>query len=431
MLKNLIIVLATIVACSQAPAFAQSKPPADKPVVQDRSDLSSQQRNTIAAINNFGWKVFRVVYDSTKINDNIFMSPLSVSYALGIVLNGASGSTRDSIQAALGLTGLSISEIDSTYRELATMFATLDSASTFSLANSVWHRKEKKLVPEFVEICRDYFNAPVEPVNFGLTSTIKKINTWASDNTNGKIRNMISDPVPSEIASIVLNAVYFKAPWSLEFEVAQSRPLPFHIADGSATSVEFMCRDGRTDDQHFAELTRKYPIGQFDDSAMTGANLPYGMQGRVMTLIVPDSTITLDSLVNSINPDKIVNWGKIDSAPGCGGYFIALPKLRFSWEKDLSAVLAQIGLASAFKSSADFSGMFEDEIGWISQISHKAFVQIDEHGTEAAAATTVWKADCIEPQVICDHPFLFVIQDRSSGIILFIGKIGNPVWTDQ
>lgn len=150
-----------------------------------------------------------------------------------------------------------------------------------------------------------------------------------------------------------------------------------------------------------------------------------------MTLIVPDSTITLDSLVNSIGPDKIVSWGKINNAPGCGGYYIALPKLKFNWEKDLSEILSQMGLSYAFEPSADFSGMFEDKAGWISQIKHKSFVQIDEHGTEAAAATTVWKADCIEPQVVCDHPFLFVIQDRSSGIILFIGKIGNPVWTDQ
>jgi serpin B len=263
----------------------------------------------------------------------------------------------------------------------------------------------------------------VEEIDFQAPGAADTINNWVSENTNGKIKKIIQPPIPGSMAAILLNALYLKANWSYPFDTAHTRVRPFHLGDGSEVNCDMMSKKTEDDMQSFPEYSKR-PIIYFETDLFQGATLPYGKEGFRMTVLLPDLSITVDSLVGLLTPE---NWQAWQQLPTWDDFVLQTPKFKFEFETRLNEFLQAMGMNAAFNGSeSDFSNLFVDGVGWIDEVKHKTFVQVDEKGTEAAAVTSVIFFDSLPPSMIVNRPFVFVIYEATSGAILFMGKVVNP-----
>lgn len=414
--------LLTLAACTES--GTQSNDPLEPP--RRVTQLTVQEREALQAFNQFGWKLFRAVYDDAEANDNIFISPLSVAYALGMAVNGARGETRDSLLAALEFNGLTLDEVNAAYNELYRILAAADKSVKFTLANSFWSDAGIGIVPEYRERLEEFFDADGRDIEFQDAATPGTINKWVSDRTGGKITDIVPTPIPEDWIAMILNAIYFKGNWSYPFDTRKTSAKPFTLADGTVIDVPMMTRTMYDDVRDFRDRLRNRPIGVFESSVARGFSLPYGKAGFKMTVVLPPEGSTLAQTVGEINIAAISAWG---DSPGLSYSSIWLPKFRFKWNDSLRPMLEQIGFGVMFDPGrADFRDMFSEQNAWVGEVIHSSYVQVDEKGTEAAAATVVGFPTSAPPDFLCNQPFLFVIQESTSKAILFIGKIGEPVW---
>jgi serpin B len=212
---------------------------------------------------------------------------------------------------------------------------------------------------------------------------------------------------------ILMNAIYFKGTWTHLFDTADTRDDVFHLPDGSTTPCRMMT----------LEDTLRY----FQTDLFQAVELPYGDESFSMTILLPKYSHTVDDIIGQLTAD---NWAVWMSSFSEIEMPIHLPKFKFEYEKSLKDILITMGMGLAFTPAADFSNMFTDGIGWIDKVKHKTFVQVDEEGTEAAAVTIVIMIDSAVPGMYINRPFLFVIHERDTGAILFMGKVADPVWED-
>ncbi|MFH1686570.1 MAG: serpin family protein [bacterium] len=391
------------------------------------AQLTEHEQELVGSCNKFAFNLFREVLRNADPGENVFISPLSVSYALGIALNGAEGETRDSIAATLEVLGIPPDELNQAYHDLTAILAHSDPKIALELANSFWSRKGKTIQPDFIDICSEFFDARVEEIDFQAPWAADTINAWVSNATHGKIEEMVTPPISGDVAAMLFNAIYFKGNWRFPFDTANTRTTQFHLNDGSEVSCEMMLLPRK--DHSMGDPFNPLPdtsATYFSTDNLQCVNLPYGDHGYRMTIIVPYGSMTADSLVAILSTDTWVSW--LDGSYA-EEFDLSLPKFRFEFEQDLSSILQLLGMAVAFDpSKADFSELFSDGIGWIDEVKQKAFVQVDEKGTEAAAVTQVMYADSMPPPVVADHPFLFVIHEKDSGAILFMGRLAEPVW---
>jgi serpin B len=342
--------------------------------------------------------------------DNVLVSPLSVSMALGMTLNGAGGGTWEEMRATLGFAGLSAEEINDGYRQLLNQVRLRDPSVTLGVANSVWHDAGFALEPQFIEQAQTYFDAEVGALDFGSASAPGVINDWVSAATGGRIPRLIESISADEVAFLV-NAVYFKAAWSSPFDPRDTRAGVFRRDDGGASAPQFMRRDGAV----AANL-----VGD-----VVAVELPYADSAFTMVLVMPASgtvndyvaTLTaeqLDALLTQLAPTNIV---------------LRVPKFTFEMKAELKAALAAMGMPSAFDDRrADFTPMspVRDDL-FLSRVQHDTYIKVDEVGTEAAAATAVGVGvTSAPPELAFDHPFLVVIRERDTGTILFLGVVRDP-----
>ncbi len=404
------------------------------PLLRTPAQLTQQETDLLESANKFGLNLFREVARHTPATDNIFISPLSVSYALGICYNGAEGDTRDSIGTTLQMSGLSLEELNRAYRDVTRILTQADPLVDFRSANSFWSRQGKAIQPEFIDLARTYFDARVEEIDFQAPWAADTINAWVSQATNGKITEMVTPPISPSVAAILMNAIYFKGNWMFPFDTANTDTATFYLDDGTET----VCRMMHLYEEEHAIQINEYEIAPdtnatyYENEYLMAVSLPYGRGDFRMTIMAPylqrDPNFTVDNLIDSLT---LENWNSWLGGFHPVGFEIKLPRFKFKYEVSLTDVLKTLGMEIAFDPGrADFSNMFVDGVGWISNVKQKAFIQVDEFGTEAAAVTQVIFIDCLPPRLLCDHPFLVVIHEDVSGAILFIGKIANPVWEE-
>jgi len=420
-----------LIACSGSAGLQLGEGSDDGKVTQ--AELAAAESTLTAATAEFGFRLFREAVANAEPTENVFISPLSVLYALIMAKNGAAGETEHAFAETLGVEGHSNNALNQMMREITKRLSDADAGVQFKAANSIWSRAGKALVPEFVALCRDYFDAVAREMDFQAPGAADTINNWVAENTNDRIKDIVKAPISPDMALLLLNAIYFKANWTYPFDTAHIYVRPFHLADGSISDCELMFRDYDEDRAYFDRYGDR-PIVYFragDDftaGTVRGASLPYGSNGFYMTLLMPDSAITMEKFMDMLTAENWQAWQKLRRE---GGWLFAMPKFRFEYDITMSGILASMGLDIAFDPGrADFSDMFVDGLGWIDVVKHKTFIQVDEHGTEAAAATEVWYADWVPPSFIADRPFLVVIHEQSTGVILFIGRISNPVWQE-
>lgn len=370
-------------------------------------ELTPQEAALVEAANDFTFRLFgRIAADEA--GANVFVSPLSVSMALGMTMNGADGTTLESMRETLGFGEMTLDEINRSYGDLMALILGLDPSVTTTVANAIWYRQGFAIEPGFVETNREHFDAEVEPLDFGSPSALSTINGWASEKTNGRIPSMLDQIDPAWML-ILMNALYFKGDWTESFDPDRTRPSTFHLAGGGTQTVPIMFHD------------EEYP--GYRDAEKGVVEIPYGGGAFTMVVVVPNEPDGLDALVAGLDDAA---WAElVGRLEGAGSVRVGLPRLELEYERDLVDDLAAMGIAEAFTPAADFSRLSADPF-WIDIVKQKTFVKVDEVGTEAAAVTVVAGPTSAPPAVVADRPYLFAIRERFSGTILFVGKVVDP-----
>jgi serpin B len=394
---------------------AQSKAPRTKDPSVPPTDLSA-----LAAGNNqFAFDLYRSLSGGQS---NLFLSPYSISLALAMTFAGATGTTASQMAETMHFT-LSPSSLHPAFnaysQDLQSRASNSKEGTPFELhvANSLWGQRSVAFRPEFLDLLAENYGAGLRLVDFlaDPEAARQAINKWVSDETKGKITDLIPSGAIDTLTRLVLaNAIYFKAGWRDAFKAEATQSQPFHLLDGSTVDVPMMNRKG------------EYAYSVQD--GLRAIELPYQTGDISMWILLPDPG-QFQSVEQRLNPALLE--GLAGNMKG-GEVDLSLPKFSFVSTFNLNAALKNLGMTDAFDPKrADFSGMDGAQDLYIGNVLHKAFVSVDENGTEAAAATAVVmeaSAAPAGPPIVftVDRPFIFMIRDDQSGSLLFLGRVLNP-----
>jgi serpin B len=373
--------------------------------------LSSFEEQKVTADNVFSLKLFKNLSDANTSSANLFASPLSVSFALGMTSNGANGQTLDAIRNTLNFAGLTQQQVNNYYNNLITNLPLLNPNTTLKIANSIWYRQGFDVQPQFLKTNTDNFHARIQALDFNSQSSVNTINNWVNDNTNGKIQAIL-DAIDRQAVMYLVNAIYFKSSWNQKFDPAKTQPKPFYKSDGSQVMASFMT--GTNDYNYYAE------------GGLNIFELPYSDKKFSMVIIMPTDGTPLKNVIDGLDS---VKWQNLTQKLLPLNGEISLPKFKFSYSVTLNNALTDLGMGIAFTDQADFSLISTGGNLQISEVKHKAFVEIDESGTTAAAVTLVGivPTDVLIPQTVTiNHPFIFAIREMNSGLIMFMGTVNDP-----
>ena len=373
-------------------------------------ELTANEKNIVQSDNVFSHKIFKQVAKS-ETGQNIFISPLSISMALGMTLNGANGTTYEAIKNTLEFQDLSLEEINQSYQSLIQLLSGADPKVIFQIANSVWYRQIFTFEQDFIERVQTYFNALVQGLDFNDPDAKNIINQWVNQKTNGRIKAIVDFIDPNDVMFLI-NAIYFKGIWTYQFNKNLTKDDFFTLPNGTQKPCKMMVQNG--DFQYFA------------NSDFQAVDLPYGAGNFRMSILLPNPLFNIDSLIAQFNQQNWDMWmGSFSKSSG----ILKLPKFTMEYKIKLNDVLSDLGMAVAFTDQADFAEMYPPGNLFISRVKHKTFVKVNEEGTEAAAVTSVaitLTSSGGEFAMRVDRPFIFVIHEKRSKAILFMGKIIEP-----
>ena len=388
------------------------------PDENNNPELSAVDKQIIQASNEFAFSLFKDVIAEEE-DTNILISPLSVSYALGMTYNGANGQTETDMAATLGYGSLTNEEINISYQKMTEALIALDPLVIFEIANSIWIRQGFPAEQDFIDINQEYFDAEVENLDFDDDNSADVINGWISDKTHEKIDHVIDPPISPATVMFLVNAIYFNGTWTYQFDPDDTAPGAF-IQD--LNTYQYVECD-------FMKMRAYLPC--MVNSVFSAVDLPYGNEDYSMTLFKPRRGKTMDDLLAIFNQNNFNSWM---SSLQEDSIDLKMPKFKFSYGTKLNDALSALGMAIAFNPGlADFSGIAKSWQLYISKVIHKTFIQVDEKGTEAAAVTVVeieFTSLPDEDYFGFTQPFIFVIHEQSTGAILFIGKVMNPIWEE-
>jgi len=351
----------------QVPGVQPTDPP---PAPELPRALRAAEVEVIGAGNRFTFDLLR---EANRPGDNLFLSPFSASVALGMTMNGAGGETWNQLRHVLGFGGLAEDEINAGYASLIQVLTELDPAVETAIGNSLWTRLGFPVRTDFVGVLREFFGAAATELDFGSPSASGRINEWVRSATDGQIEDIVPPRIPPGVLMYLINAIYFKAPWTFEFDPDDTRTEPFYPDDRSPRTVPLM------------GIERDFPY--LETSLFQAVDLPYGGGAFSMTVLVPRDGVGVDDVVASLDTAA---WRDI-----AGGFEeteveLFLPRFRMEYERELKDDLAALGLVDAFSpGKADLTRLSPADGLWISSVLQKALVEVTEEGTEAAAATVV------------------------------------------
>ncbi len=388
----------------------------DDPNAELPRELSVTEKLLIEADQEFSYEIFRntVVFDDEE--ENVIISPLSISMALSMALNGARGETYEEMRETLHLHTMDKEEINQAFKSLIELLTELDPSVTLQIANSVWHELSLPVKEDFLERLSDHYGATVQELDFLDPASVDVINDWVRENTEGLIETII-DEIPPEMVMYLINALYFKGDWLRPFDTDDTRPGDFRLEDGSTVRVDMMNQESR--------------FATYFSNEVQMIELPYGDSLFSMTVLMPNDPETpIDRFVEEkITAENLNNW-RSNLSVGSRDVILQLPKFELEYEIEYNDILKAMGMELAFDEwKADFTGIADvsPQNLYISEVKHKTFIRVDEEGTEAAAVTSVGIGiTSMPPSIIVDRPFVFIIHERESGANLFMGKVKNP-----
>jgi serpin B len=377
-------------------------------------DVTSKQTEVINSWNKLGFDLFKEVYSLSNRESNLMISPLSVSMALGMTRNGADGTTLNSMTDMLGFSQLENEEINESYKYLVETFLTLDPSVKLAIANSIWYKNTFSVDQSFINTNQSFFKAQVSSLDFNNPTSVNVINNWVSDNTNKLIPSII-DEIPSNTVMYLINAVYFKGQWRNQFKKENTRNQPFKLADGKTVQVPMM--------------SQQVKVPMFVSEDFSAVELAYNRGNFNMTVLLPNEGITLEQVIGQLSSEY---WETKKDLFHEVQVTLQLPKFKYSYDEEkMKEVLTTLGMGEAFNpTQANFSRINSSSRLYISDIRHKTFIETNEEGTEAAAVTSVEVGVTSAPMdnfFIVNKPFVFMITEKSTGTILFIGSVSNPL----
>jgi serpin B len=344
---------------------------------------------------------------------NVFQSPLGLALALGMAGNGARGQTLEQIAATLQWPGAGPSAWNEGNLMLLAHLSGLDAKITLEIANSLWTQAGARIKPDFVANCQKSYRAEVVDVDFNNPATLKRINDWVSQNTRGKIPSIFDPPLPPDLRLVLLDAIYFKGTWETPFDKKLTRDQPFTLRGGRAVPHPRMSRKGR--------------MNYCENAGFQSVMLPYASGQVSLCVFLPRDN--LDNFIKELTPENWARWmGQFASREGT----LELPRFKLENKYELNGELATLGMPRAFTRQAEFGGISDGPLH-ISKVVQKTYVEVNEEGTEAAAATGIAMRPTLvrrEPEppftMIVDRPFYLAIRDNQTGAILFHGAIEDP-----
>ena len=352
------------------------------------------------------------LYKQTAASDgNLFLSPYSISTALAMVYGGARGETDQQMNDTLcfarqGATHPAFSNLRKKFNGIQEK-----GNSQLNVANSLWPQADYPFLADYLGLAKEFYGTDIEPVDFKRESEAARlrINNWVKTKTNDKIKDLLEKgTVTSDTRLVLANAIYFKGNWASPFKKEATHDVPFSIQPGTEFSVPMM------------SLTDDFNLARGDD--FQALELPYAGDDLSMIVLLPNDKNGLASLEKTLRPEMLADlpFNKQEVR-------VQLPKFKFEWKFELSKTLKAMGMPIAFTDQADFSGMDGSKGLALDFVIHQAFVEVNEEGTEAAAATAASiRTTSMPPMFAANHPFLFLIRENETGTILFIGRVNDP-----
>ena len=378
--------------------------------------LTPQEQQMAASANEFALDLFKALNQGREVQ-NTLVSPYSAMQVLAMVANGADGATRQEIVDALRM-GDNVDEINSYIEHLRTGLVKADPNSVLLSANSVWLNKGYEALELFKQNCATYYGASCKSIDFSSSKATDVINKWASDGTKGMIPSMFSriDPFAMIYA---LNTTYFHGMWTNPFRL--KRMHAFYNLDRKRERVAFMFEDFYF--QHYDDTT-----------GVSLLQLPYGNQCYEMDILIPNDKININDCIKSLTIERINEMLEGVSASRVEDYKVGLPIFEAAFDYDMINVFKSMGIKSAFSGSADFSKLINGTNFMLTEAKQTSKIKVNEEGTEVATVTSVKgdeMATITHNQFIVDSPFVYIIRERNSGAILFIGKMVSIKQTQQ
>lgn len=383
---------------------------------QEAADKTAVGHNDLAAGNT----AFAVdLYHQLRGGEgNLFFSPYSISTALAMTYAGARGNTEAEMARVLhfDLDHLTQETLHSAFADLEAHLAQIQAQGDIALhvANALWPQVGYAFFSAFLDLCQRCYGVSITPVDYAADSEAarQQINAWVEEKTREKIKELLKPPHVTPLTTLILvNAIYFKGNWSSQFDPEDTDDGPFYRLAGDAVKAPMM------------RQTARFGYRETDDLQVL--ELPYVGGDLSMLVLLPQERDGLPALEAALTVDNLALWTQRLYPTKVQ---VVLPRFKLSGEFDLSETLEAMGMVDAFHGSADFSGMTGQRDLFISAVVHKAFVDVNEEGTEAAAATAVvmGRGISLSPVFEADHPFLFLLRENSTGSILFLGRVVDP-----
>ena len=385
----------------------------DDVFIPENLDIDQKSAQIIAADNQFGLELFRLIDDEEDADKNLMISPLSVSIALAMAYNGAEGNTQEQMEEMLHKVGLTPDEINQSYKYLVEALESRDSKVELAIANSIFYHQDYTIKDEFISTNKSYYDAEVEALNFrDEAATLARVNGWVKENTRDKIEKIIEFVSPAHVMYLI-NAIYFNGEWTYQFDKDNTTDQVFFLDDQNDIDVPTMMIE-----ETFPYInTEKFEL----------LEMPYGSEKYSMLIFLPHESYSTGDVIEEISPEKLDDW--INNMADWEKK-VFLPKMEFAYENSLVDNLKALGMTDAFNAQiSNFRGITDDTDLFISDVKHKSYIKVDERGTEAAAVTgIVFETTSIQPGKIfaVDHPFVFAIREKDTNAILFIGKVVDP-----
>jgi len=378
--------------------------------------IEIHQKGVIDSANCFAFDLYKTILDDSESKGNIIISPFSISCALSMALNGAMEETYEAMSMTLGVEDKTLTQINDTYLKLLNEMIPVDERVLLEITNSVWVEKRLIVRQEFIDDMVYWYNTEVLGIDIKDPDAVNKVNKWIAEKTHDKITNMI-DRLDPQLALLLINAVYFKGMWTYQFDAANTEKEPFYIAPSVPVNA------------HMMHQTVNLKAARVNN--VTIVDIPYGRGNYSMLVVLPDEDVALSDVTDALTSTRWNNW--LDYLSNAGAYSIELsmPRFKYKFHKLLNTELKKLGMGIAFSDTANFHNISSCQELMISRVIHESFIENNEEGTEAAAATIVeivFKSGGPPPisRIEINRPFLYFIHENSTGTILFMGQVIDP-----
>ena len=395
---TIILLIVILVGCDLAPGGEAAH----------EYDASKVDEEFINGNNEFAWDIMKALSEEDA-EENVFISPISISTALSMTYQGAGEETKEEMAEVLGYMGMEDEVLRDSYEEFLKYLVALDPDIDLNIANSIWYREGEPIEEAFLTVNEEVFDASVEEMDFSDEGAADRINGWIEEATEGKIEEMLEGPIPGNVIMYLINAIYFNGDWSVPFDEEESFEKAFTALTGETQEIMMMKRSGEVE----------YGEGENYKSV----RMPYGEnENTAMYVVLPDENMNINEFLQTVDNNK---WQEIkESISPTQDVELQIPRFEMEYGiKSLKDALIGLGMNEPFAMDANFDGIRPGI--FIEEVLHKAVIEVNEQGSEAAAVTvvTMTESAAMDPlSFIADRPFLFVIANDEANSILFMGK---------